>query len=334
MKLSSYSQKPVAKTTTSPGMQSLIHLTNLQRYVLDLDTFNRAQIEEVLNIAEGMKEVLSRDIKQVPALRGKTIITLFYEKSDATRVAFELAAKALSATLVGIAEPSVPPQGHSLGDIARKVQGLGASIVVMRHPHAGIPYQMLDYISGSLINAGDGYHADPAEALTDLFTIRTHLERIEKHKIVLLGDILSSGAARSCLWGLAKMGARVTLCAPPTLLGPRSFWQKTWPDIRITYNLDDAIEDAHAIKVVPIAPSCFHTGRLPSLREFREGYALTPERMQRARKQALVLSSDAQEEDFLSPATFKARQPAIEQYVTNSIAVRMALLYMVSGSAA
>jgi aspartate carbamoyltransferase catalytic subunit len=313
-------------------MQSLIHLTNLHRYVLDLDTFNRAQIEEVLNTAEGMKEVLSRDIKQVPILRGRTIITLFYEKRDSTRVAFELAAKALSANLISIADEYPPTNGYSLGDIARKVQGLGASIVVMRHPHAGIPYQMLDYISGSLINAGDGYHADPAEALTDLFTIREHLERIEKHKVVLLGDILYSGAARSCLWGLAKMGARVTLCAPPTLLGPRAFWQKTWPDVRITHNLDEAIEDAHAIKVLPVAPSCFHTGRLPSLREFREGYALTPARMQRVRKQALVLSADAQEEDFLSPATFKARQPAVEQYVTNSIAVRMALLYMVSGA--
>lgn len=316
-------------------MQMLPESGGFHRHVLDLDTFQRNQIEEVLNTAETMKEILSRDIRQVPTLRGKTVALVAYDKNDTTCIAFEMAASALSANLITLQigeQGGNTTQTYSITELARKIQSIRANVVVLQHAYAGVPYQLAEYLTSSLINAGDGSHANPAGALTDLFTIREHLERVERNKVVLMGDILCSGTARSCLWGLTRMNARVTLCAPPPLLGPTKFWKKTWPDIRITHQVEEAIEDVNVIKVLPVSTQYYADGVLPSLQEFSELYRLTNERLVRAKKHLLILAPEYLEGGILAPDFFVTHQAEIEDYVTNGIAVRMALLYLLADS--
>ena len=192
-----------------------------RRHGIDLDDFTADEIEEILESTEGMKEVLSREIKQVPALRGRNVVNMFYEESTRTRISFELAARALSANIVNFtARGSSVEKGESLADTVRTLQALGADIVVIRHAQAGAPYLVAQQFRGSVINAGDGRHAHPTQALLDMYTIRERLGQIRDLRVVIVGDIVHSRVARSNLWGLTRMGAHVTLCAPPTLLGP------------------------------------------------------------------------------------------------------------------
>src|SRR3989454_2296668 len=202
----------------SPGTQ-LKAVPRHRQHVLDLDDFSVAEIETVMHTAAQMKDVLSRPIKKVPTLRGKTLVTLFYEASTRTRVGFEVAAKALGADTVSVAAAtSSVSKGESLIDTIRTLQALGADFVVMRHHQAGAPYVVAGEVSASVINAGDGWHAHPTQALLDLFTIRERLGRIAGLRVAIIGDILHSRVARSNVWGLTKMGADVVLCGPPTLL--------------------------------------------------------------------------------------------------------------------
>lgn len=190
--------------------------------VLDLDDFGHDEITEVLDTAEAMREVLARPIKRVGALRGKTIVNAFYEPSTRTRLSFELAAKNLSADVVNItATGSSVEKGESLIDTARTLQALGADTIVIRHDASGAPYLVARTLEASVINAGDGWHAHPTQALLDLFTVRSSLGRLDGLKVVIVGDIQHSRVARSNIWGFTKMGAQVVLCAPPTLLPPR-----------------------------------------------------------------------------------------------------------------
>src|SRR5215472_13799708 len=196
------------------------HVVN-RKDVLDLDDFSPDEIEQVMVSAEAMREVLSRPIKRVPPLRGKTIVNLFYENSTRTRISFELAAKNLSADVVNVtASGSSVAKGESLIDTVRTLQALGADFVIMRHSQSGAPYLVAQQIRGSVINAGDGWHAHPTQALLDLFTIEHHLGPVEGRKIVILGDILHSRVARSNIWSLTTLGAEVVLCGPPTLMPP------------------------------------------------------------------------------------------------------------------
>ena len=185
----------------------------LRRHVLDLDDFSRDEIETVMLNTEAMKDVLHREIKKVPTLRGKTVITLFYEASTRTRVSFEQAGKILSADVINISgSDSSVEKGESLYNTALTIQAMNADIIVVRHPHAGAPHFLARYLDASVINAGDGAHAHPTQALLDLYTIKSHLGNIEGKKVVIVGDILYSRVARSNLWGLTKMGANVVLC--------------------------------------------------------------------------------------------------------------------------
>jgi aspartate carbamoyltransferase catalytic subunit len=189
-----------------------------RRHVLDLDDFSVPEIEAVLQTSAAMKDVLQRPIKKVPTLRGKTLITLFYEASTRTRVGFEVAAKALGADTVSVAaSTSSVTKGESLIDTIRTLQALGADFVVMRHHQAGAPYVVAEEVgpTTSVINAGDGWHAHPTQALLDLFTIRERLGRIAGVRVAIIGDVLHSRVARSNLWGLTLMGASVVLCGPP-----------------------------------------------------------------------------------------------------------------------
>jgi aspartate carbamoyltransferase catalytic subunit len=304
-----------------------------RRHVLDLDDFSPQEIEEILETAVSMKEVLGRAIKQVPTLRGKTIVNMFFEESTRTRISFELAGKALSANVVNFtARGSSVEKGESLIDTVRTLQALGADMLVMRHSESGAPYLAARYFHGSVINAGDGRHAHPTQALLDLFTVRQRLGRIEGLRVVIVGDILHSRVARSNLWGFTRMGASVTLCAPQTLIGPESFWKATWPDLTITSNLDECIKDADVIMTLRLQKERMEAGLLPSLREYSRFFAITAERVARAAPHCLVMHPGPMNEGVeIMPDVATSAQSVIEEQVANGVAVRMALLYRLSG---
>lgn len=307
--------------------------TAARRHIIDLDDVAPAEIEEILETTEGMKEVLSREIKQVPALRGRNVVNMFYEESTRTRISFELAARALSANIVNFtARGSSVEKGESLVDTVRTLQALGADIVVIRHGEAGAPYLVAQHFRGSVINAGDGRHAHPTQALLDLFTIRERRGQIRGLNVVIVGDILHSRVARSNLWGLTHLGARVTLCAPPTLLGPASYWTATWPGVRISHSFDEAVAGADVVMALRIQKERMQGGMLPSLREYSRAYALTPERLARLGPDTLIMHPGPMNEGVeIWPEAATAPNAVIEEQVTNGVAVRMALLYRLAG---
>ena len=190
-----------------------------RRHVLDLDDFRRDEIELVLDTAEAMKEVLARDVPRVPALRGTTIVTLFYEASTRTRASFEHAAKVLGADVINLtASGSSIEKGESLIDTVRTLRAIGAHTLVMRHSMSGAPYLAAAHCDARVINAGDGWHAHPTQGLLDVYTLRNRLGTLEGKRVVIVGDVSHSRVARPDIWGLSKMGAEVVVCGPPTLL--------------------------------------------------------------------------------------------------------------------
>ncbi len=318
--------------------------------VLDLDDFSPDEIREVLETTSAMKEVLARPIKRVPPLRGKTIVNCFYEASTRTRVSFELAAKNLSADVVNIsASGSSVEKGESLVDTTRTLQALGADMVVMRHAASGAPYAVARELSASVINGGDGWHAHPTQALLDLFTVQSRLGRIDGRRIAIIGDVLHSRVARSAAWGFATMGASVILCAPPTLLpigldtailaGLRAKGVATevagTPAVAMTHDIDAALRDADVVMALRVQRERMDAGLLPSLREYARAYGLTRERLARARFGAVVLHPGPMNEGVeIAPDVAHGSQSAIEEQVTNGVAVRMAVLYLLAGGRA
>lgn len=311
-------------TTTSPGAR---------RHVLDLDDFGQDEIAEILETAASMKEVLGRPIKQVPALRGKTVVNMFFEDSTRTRISFELAAKALSANVVAMTgKGSSVEKGESLIDTVRTLQALGADMIVIRHRESGAPYLVTQHFRGSVLNAGDGRHAHPSQALLDLFTINEKLGRIAGLNVVIVGDILHSRVARSNLWGLSRMGAHVTLCAPPTLLGPAAFWRATWPKVTIAHSLDECIAGADVVMALRLQKERQESGLLPSLREYSRYYGVTSARVAHAAPHCLVMHPGPMNEGVeIMPDVAASAQSVIEEQVTNGVAVRMALMYRLAG---
>jgi aspartate carbamoyltransferase catalytic subunit len=317
--------------------------------VLDLDDFSVDELQEVLETTAAMREVLSRPIKRVPPLRGKTIVNCFYEASTRTRVSFELAGKNLSADVVNVtASGSSVEKGESLIDTTRTLQALGADMVVMRHPYAGAPYLVARELSAAVVNAGDGWHAHPTQALLDLYTVRERLGSIEGRKVVIVGDVLHSRVARSDIWGFATLGAEVVLCAPPTLIPPGieaavadglrrkglrgSGADKEDAPVRVTYDLDRACEDADVLMALRIQKERQDAGLFPSLREYSRLYGLTRERVARAKFGALVMHPGPMNEGVeITPEVAYGPQSVIEEQVTNGVAVRMALLYLLAG---
>lgn len=305
-----------------------------RRHVLDLDDFDRAEIVEILETTRSMKEVLGRTIRQVPALRGTTIVNMFFEDSTRTRISFELAGKALSANVVNMtARGSSVEKGESLIDTVRTLQALGADILVMRHGQSGAPYLVSQHFRGSVINAGDGRHAHPTQALLDLFTVQEKLGRIEGLKVVIVGDIVHSRVARSNIWGFTTMGARVTLCAPHTLLGPAPFWKAIWPDLTISTDLDECLAGADVVMTLRLQKERQESGLLPSLREYSRFFAITAERVRLAAPHCIVMHPGPMNEGVeIAPDVATSSQSAIEEQVTNGVAVRMAVLYRLAGA--
>ncbi len=305
------------------------------RHVLDLDDFTSAEIELVFHITDAMKEILSRPIKKVPTLRGKTVVNLFYEPSTRTRLSFELAAKNLSADVVNLsATTSSVAKGESLIDTLATLQALGANIVVMRHSQSGAPYLATKYTTANILNAGDGWHAHPTQSLLDLYTIRDHKEKLKGLKAVIIGDIMHSRVARSNIWGLTTMGVEVTLCCPPTLL-PAGLdkQQHHFPRVSIEPDIELALDGADVVIMLRLQLERQQQGLLPSLREYIQLYQLTESRLTKAKPEALVLHPGPMNEGVeISPAVAHGPQSVINEQVTNGVAVRMALLYMLAGS--
>ena len=309
------------------------------RHILDLDDFTREEIDLVLQNTDIMREVLQRDIKKVPTLRGKTVITLFYEASTRTRVSFEQAGKILSADVINVSGGgSSVEKGESLYNTALTLQAMNADIIVIRHPHSGAPHFLSRFLNSAVINAGDGMHAHPTQALLDLYTIKSHLGKVEGLKVVIVGDLLYSRVARSNLWGLTKMGADVTLCAPPTLI-PLDFLRGIGSNgdgslehplsgVRIETNVERALEDADVVMALRLQTERQRAGHLPTLREYSRMYGITPRRMGLAKPNALVMHPGPMNEGIeIDPEVAHGAQAVIEEQVTNGVAVRMALLY-------
>lgn len=310
-----------------------------RQHVLDLDDFTPEEINEVLEIAEAMREVLGRPIRKVPTLRGKSIVTLFYEPSTRTRSSFEQAAKIMSADVINLtASSSSVVKGESIVDTGRTLQAMGVDIIVMRHPMSGAPYVLARETQIGVINAGDGLHAHPSQALLDMFTMRQRFGHIKDLKVVIVGDILHSRVARSNIWGLRKMGANIVLCGPPTLLPSdvlRAFAGDYRGTLSIETNVDKALDAADVVMALRIQKERMDAGLIPSQREYVRYYQVNEERMALASRSALVMHPGPINEDVeVSHSLAHGVQSLVETQVTNGVAVRMALLYLLAADSA
>ena len=307
------------------------------RHLLDVDGLSIADLDLVMRTADAMREVLARPIAKVPALRGRNVTILFYEASTRTRVSFEVAAKNLSAEVVNIAaSTSSVTKGESLVDTVRTVEALGAQMLVMRHSVSGAPYLAAEVFGGSVLNGGDGWHAHPTQALLDLYTMRSRLGSVEGRKVVILGDVLHSRVARSNIWTLTAAGADLWLCGPPTLLRGFEAWAgrgaAAGRRFHVTSSIDQALRDADVVMALRIQKERMASGLLPSLREYAARYGLTASRLAHAKPGALVMHPGPMNEGVeIAPDVAAGAQSVITDQVTNGVAIRMALLYLLAG---
>jgi aspartate carbamoyltransferase catalytic subunit len=300
-----------------------------RRSILDLEPMTAEEISFILDTAQVFREVMSRPIKKVPALRGKNVCTLFYEPSTRTRTSFEIAAKTLSAdtSSIAVAASSVT-KGESLKDTALTLQAMGVDLFVIRHQDSGAPHLVADWTGLPVINAGDGQHEHPTQGLLDMFTIRKHKKRLDGLKVAVVGDIRHSRVARSDMWGLSKFGAEVVLCGPKTLLPPDT---SAWP-AKVTTDVDEALDGADVVNVLRIQRERQDQGLFPTTREYHERYGITPEKLARCKPDVMVMHPGPMNRGVeISPDVADAGYAVIEEQVTNGVAVRMALLYLVLG---
>jgi aspartate carbamoyltransferase catalytic subunit len=299
------------------------------KHLLDIESLSADDIVTVLDTAKAFKAVGERAIKKVPALRGKTVVNLFVEPSTRTRISFELAAQRLTADVINFtAEASSLKKGETLKDTARNLEALNVDIIVMRHSASGAPHFLSRFLHASVINAGDGAHEHPTQALLDLFTIREKKGKIEGLNVTILGDILYSRVARSNIWALTKLGAKVTLCGPATLV-PRVFEQM---GCTVTYNVDEAIAGADIINLLRIQHERQRKTMFPSLGEYTSLFGLTKARLALTKPEALIMHPGPINRgvEIDSEIADSVRSLIIDQ-VTNGLAVRMAVLFLVSG---
>ncbi len=308
-----------------------------RRHLLDLDDFSAPEIELVLNTTDVMKEVLAREVPRVPTLRGTTVVTLFYEASTRTRASFELAGKVLGADVINVSSSgSSVEKGESLIDSVRTIKAIGADALVLRHGASGAPYLAAREAGCAVVNAGDGWHAHPTQALLDAYTIHSRLGGVRGRKVVIVGDIAHSRVARSNLWALSALGAEVTVCGPPTLLpvgldGRDRDGADEWelPPVRVQHNLDRAIEGADVVMALRLQRERQEAALIPSLREYSRLYQVNAERMARARPDAVVLHPGPVNEGIeISAELAHGARSLIEEQVANGVAVRMAVLYL------
>ncbi|MBN2201837.1 aspartate carbamoyltransferase catalytic subunit [bacterium] len=299
------------------------------RHLLGLEGMPREEIELILDTAASLKPILERPIPKVPTLRGKTIANLFYEPSTRTRFSFELAEKRLSADSVSFSQAgSSVSKGETLKDTVRNLHAMKIDTVVIRHGASGAPHFLAGCLDASVVNAGDGTHEHPTQALLDMMTLREKLGKIEGLKVAIVGDILHSRVARSNIHGLSTAGASVGLCGPATLMpaGVNDL------PVRVYRNLDEALEDADVFIVLRIQMERQKRGMFPSLREYRSLFGMTVERLEPLKKEITILHPGPINRGVeLDDEVADGRHSVILDQVTNGVAVRMAVLYLLSG---
>jgi len=300
-----------------------------RKHILGLQEMSAEEIYLILDTAASFKEILARPVKKVPTLRGRSVITLFYENSTRTRTSFELAAKIMSAEAINIAvAQSSAAKGESLKDTLLTLNALTADCIVMRHPNSGAPALASQFINGSIVNAGDGFHEHPTQGLLDLLTMREHKGEIDNLNVTIIGDLMHSRVARSALWGLTKLGANVTLCGPDTLL-PREFESA---NVRLENNCDAAVEGADVIMMLRLQNERMNGTFLPSVREYSMLYGMNARRLGRAKPDAIVMHPGPINRDVeISNDIADCERSVILNQVTNGVAVRMAVLYLLLG---
>jgi len=305
-------------------------LTQLRsRHLLGLEGMTREEITLILDTARSFKEILQRPIPKVPTLRGVTVVNLFFEPSTRTRISFELAEKRLSADMVNFsAATSSVLKGETLKDTARNIEAMKVDIVVIRHSSPGAPHFLARCLDASVINAGDGAHEHPTQALLDMMTLQERFGTLEGLKVAIIGDIAHSRVARSNIYGLKTMGAEVLLCGPPTLM-PREIERM---GVKIYYNLDDVLQEAQVLMVLRIQLERQGKGLFPSIREYRNCFGITRERLERAKKIFTIMHPGPINRGVeIDSDIADSEHSVILDQVTNGVAVRMAILYLLSG---
>ncbi|MBA2572938.1 MAG: aspartate carbamoyltransferase catalytic subunit [Gemmatimonadetes bacterium] len=303
----------------------------LGKDLLALEDLSPVQITSILDTAEPFKEISERRIKKVPVLRGKTIVNAFFENSTRTRISFEFAEKRLSADTVNISSTgSSVLKGETLVDTARNLEAMRIDMVVMRHGASGAAQFLAERIASSVINAGDGKHEHPTQGLLDLLTIRDHMGRIDGVRVCIVGDVLHSRVARSNIWGLRKLGAEVAVCGPRTLL-PRDVETL---DVRVFTRIEAAIEWADVLNVLRLQMERMTGGLVPSSREYNRVFGVTQARLNRAPRDVLVLHPGPMNRGVeIDSDVADGPHAVILHQVTNGVAVRMAVLYLLAGGA-
>jgi aspartate carbamoyltransferase catalytic subunit len=299
------------------------------RHLLGLEKVPASDIERILDTAESFREVLERKIKKLPTLRGVTVLNLFYEPSTRTRISFELAEKRLSADTVNFsASTSSVKKGESLRDTVQNIEAMKIDMVVVRHASAGVPYYLTKCMNSNIINAGDGIHEHPTQALLDMFTIRKKYGKLNGLRVVMLGDIKHSRVTRSNIWGLKAMGASVAVCGPSTLL-PCEVEQF---GVDQYTNIDEALEGADVVNIMRIQLERQRSGLFPSQREYTNLFGVTRERLKRLRKDYTIMHPGPMNRGVeITSDVADSDQSVVLDQVTNGQAVRMAVLYLLSG---
>ena len=294
-----------------------------------LEYLTQEQIELILDTAEPFKEVSERPIKKVPALRGKSIVNLFFEASTRTRISFEFAEKRLSADTVNVGSSgSSVIKGETLVDTARNLEAMRIDMVVIRHGSSGAAQFLGQRIRSNVINAGDGKHEHPTQGLLDMLTLRDRFGRLDGLKVAICGDVLHSRVARSNIWGLTKVGAEVAVCGPPTLL-PRNVHEL---GVTVLPRIEDAIQWADALNVLRLQLERMQSGFIPSLREYNRVFGVTNERLSRAPKDLVIMHPGPMNRGVeIDSDVADGAHSVILPQVTNGVAVRMAVLYLLAG---
>jgi aspartate carbamoyltransferase catalytic subunit len=301
----------------------------MNEHLLSMHDLSADEVVRILDTAESFREVGSRVIKKVPALRGRTVVNFFLENSTRTRISFELAAKRLSADVINFsAGGSSVAKGESLKDTALTLQAMGADAIVIRHSSSGSPWQLTKWVDAHVLNAGDGTHEHPTQALLDLYTMRERHGRLEGLRVAIVGDVLHSRVARSLSWGLVTMGAEVTLAGPPTLIPPDA---PAW-GVQVSYDLDAVLPKLDVCYMLRVQRERQRLEYFPSVREYARLFGLTSARAATLPEDALIMHPGPMNRGVEIDSDV-ADQPAsvIEEQVTNGIAIRMALLYLLLG---
>ncbi|RJE49049.1 MULTISPECIES: aspartate carbamoyltransferase catalytic subunit [unclassified Dehalobacter] len=297
--------------------------------LLDLDKLTAEEIKHILKTAAPMKEILARPNKKLPTLRGKSVVMLFYENSTRTRTSFETAAKILGADTsnIAVAQSSVS-KGETLLDTAKTLQAMKVDLVVIRHGSSGAAEFLADELSAGVINGGDGQHAHPTQALLDFFTMQERLGELQGKKIVIVGDVLHSRVVRSNVLGLKKLGAEIVLVGPPTLLPS----EMNYLGVKTSYDLDKELPGADAVMALRLQLERQQSGLFPSIREYSRLYGLSQERLRQTGKDTIIMHPGPMNRGVeITSDLADSVQSVIEEQVTNGVAIRMALIYLLIG---